>query len=131
LREAAPLGLNRPVTGDEGSLREQPVLAVDEDGDAIVVRLRGDLDLYNVEQVRAALAGAVDRTPARLVVDLDQVDFVDSTALGALVEARRGLGAGAFRVAAPRPEVRRALEVSGLDRHLDVRTSVDAALAPD
>jgi len=119
------------VTGEGGIRREQPVLRVDADGDALVVRLGGDLDLYNVEQVRAALAGAVDRAPARLVVDLEQVEFVDSTALGALVEARRGLGDGAFRLAAPQPEVRRALEVSGLDRHLDVRATVDEALTAE
>jgi anti-sigma B factor antagonist len=119
------------VTREGGIRREQPVLGVDEHGDAIVVRLGGDLDLYNVEQVRAALAGALDRAPARVVVDLELVEFLDSTALGALVEARRGLGAGAFRLAAPQPEVRRALEVSGLDRHLDVRATVDEALAAE
>jgi anti-anti-sigma factor len=119
------------VTEDEGIRREQPVLRVDEERDAIVVRLGGDLDLYNVEQVRAALGGAVDRAPTRVVVDLEQVEFVDSTALGALVEARRGLGRGAFRLAAPQPEVRRALEVSGLDRHLDVRATVDEALSAE
>jgi anti-anti-sigma factor len=119
------------VTEDEGIRREQPVLRVDEHGDAIVVRLGGDLDLYNVEQVRAALAGAADRAAGRVVVDLEQVEFVDSTALGALVEARRGLGGGAFRLAAPQPEVRRALEVSGLDRHLDVCATVDEALSAE
>jgi anti-sigma B factor antagonist len=105
-------------------------MSVDEVGNALVVRLAGDLDLYNVEQVKAALAAAVDRGPAGLVVDLAEVEFVDSTALGALVEARRAQGAG-FRLASPQVEVRRALEVSGLDRHLDVRDSVDEALAPE
>jgi anti-sigma B factor antagonist len=105
-------------------------VSVDEVGDALVVRLSGDLDLYNVEQVKAALAAAVDRGPARLVVDLTAVEFVDSTALGAFVEARRAHGAG-FRLASPQLEVRRALEVSGLDRHLDARDSVDEALAAE
>jgi anti-sigma B factor antagonist len=115
--------------GDERP-RDQPVVSVDEAGDGLVVRLAGDLDLYNVEQVKAALAATVDRRPERLVVDLEAVEFMDSTALAALVEARRAHGAG-FRLAAAQPEVRRALEVSGLDRHLDARDTVDEALAAE
>ena len=55
--------------------------------------------------------------------------FVDSTVLGALVEARSGIGGDAFAPAAPGLEVRRALEVSGLDRHFAVFDRVETALA--
>jgi anti-anti-sigma factor len=112
-------------------LREQPVLGVDEVDGAIVVRLGGELDLYNAEQVRAALAGAIAREPARLVIDVTQVEFLDSTALSVLVEARRKLSAGQLRLAGPPPDTRRALEVSGLDRHLNVHDTVDDALRGD
>jgi anti-anti-sigma factor len=117
------------VEGDQGDrLREQPVLSVDEAGTALVVRLGGDLDLYNAEQVRAALAGAADRRPSRIVVDLSEVEFIDSTALGVLIEAHRNLGGDGFHVASPQTEVGRALQISGVDRHLKVHDSVDAAL---
>ena len=108
-------------------LREQPVVSVERAGDAVVVKLAGDLDLYNTEQVRAALASAADGSPERLVVDVSEVDFVDSTALGALIDAHRRLQYG-LRVAAPQDAVRRALQVSGLDRHLKVHDTVDDAL---
>ena len=55
-------------------------------------------------------------------LDLAEVTFVDSTVLGALVEARSKLGGDAFALAAPGLEVRRALEVSGLDRHFTIET---------
>ena len=56
--------------------------------------------------------------------------FVDSTTLGAFVEARAALAGGdAFVLAAPGLEVRRALEVSGLDRHFAVRDTLESALA--
>jgi anti-sigma B factor antagonist len=122
--------LNRCVSEGDVQPRKQPVISVDEVGDALVVRLGGDLDLYNVEQVKAGLAAAVDRGPTRLVVDLAEVEFVDSTALGAFVEARRAHGDG-FRLASPQAEVRRALEISGLNRHLDARDTVDEALAAE
>lgn len=111
----------------EERLREEPVVSVDNIGGAIVVRLAGDLDLYNVDQVRAALAGAIDRSPSRLVVDLAEVEFIDSTALGALIDAHRSADGGLY-VATPQDPIRRALQISGIDRHLKVHDSVDAAL---
>jgi anti-sigma B factor antagonist len=118
------------VTEDSASLsRERPVLGVETIGVAIVVRLGGELDLYNVDQVRAALETAISKRPGAVVVDLAQVEFIDSTALGALVEARSKIGNGALRLASPQLATRRTLKVSGLDRHLPVHDSVEAALA--
>jgi anti-sigma B factor antagonist len=114
--------------GDEAPLRERPVLSVDNVGTAVVVRLGGELDLYNAEQVRAALAAAAE-SPLAVIVDLGQVEFVDSTALSVLVETRAKLKDGVLRLASPQLEVARALRVSGLDRHLAVHDSVDDALA--
>lgn len=111
-------------------LREQPVIAVEQDGEAYVVRLGGELDLYNVEQVRTALLGVADKAPERLVLDLAEVEFIDSTALGALIEARASLpNRRGLLLAAPNLDTRRALQVSGLDRHLPVHDSVGDALA--
>lgn len=111
----------------EERLRDEPVVSVDTVGDAVVVRLAGDLDLYNAEQVRAALNGALDGSPARLVVDVTEVEFLDSTALGVLIDAHRRANGG-LRVAHPQDPIRRALQISGLDRHLKVHDTVDDAL---
>jgi anti-anti-sigma factor len=93
-----------------------------------VIRLGGELDLYNADEVRAALTQAIDEKPGRVVVDMSEVEFVDSTALGVLIEARSKLGADGLRLAAPQLETRRTLQVSGLDRHLPVHETVDDAL---
>lgn len=110
-------------------MRERPVLGVDNVGPAVVIRLGGEIDLYNSEEVRAALARAADDEPSFVVVDFTQVDFVDSTVLGVLIEARSRLGERGLRIAGPQVETMRALKVSGLDRHLAVFDSVEAALA--
>ncbi len=96
---------------------------------AVVLSLGGELDLYNAEEIRTGLAEAIASRPRCVVVDLAEVEFVDSTALGVLVEARSQLGPDGLRLAAPGPETRRALQVSGLDRHLPVHETVDDALA--
>jgi anti-sigma B factor antagonist len=116
--------------GEHEGLREPPVSGVERTDDAVVVRLSGELDLYNAHEVRAALLDACAAGPERLVVDLSAVQFVDSTMLGALVEARTKLAnKQAFLLAAPGDETRRALEISGLDRHFAVHETVEGALA--
>ena len=107
-----------------------PVAGIDRRDSATVIRLAGELDLHNASVVRGALLDEVGGKPQRLVVDLGAVRFIDSTALGVLIEARTRLeNRHAFLLAAPRLEARRALEVSGLDRHFAVHDTVDQALA--
>ena len=114
------------------SLHQHPVLSIKREDGACVVRLAGELDLYNANDVRQALFDACADRPERLVVDLGEVDFVDSTALGVLIEARTKLtNKRAFILAAPGLETRRALEISGLDRHFSVHETVPAALAAE
>jgi anti-sigma B factor antagonist len=110
-------------------LREPPVRAVETVDTAVVVRLAGELDLYNAGEIRDAIGGAIASSPRRVVVDLAEVAFIDSTALGVLIEARARVGGDRLALAAPRHETRRTLEVSGLDRHLALYDTVDDALA--
>jgi anti-sigma B factor antagonist len=105
------------------------VQSVEKRDRATVVSLAGELDLYNAEDVRAALLEACGDEPDVLVLDLAEVTFVDSTALGVLIEARSRLAdRNGFRLAAPGLETRRALEVSGLDKHFSVFDTVADAL---
>ena len=109
--------------------REAAVTGVDTRDGVVVVSLAGELDLYNAEEVRSALLEACAGEPAVLVVDLGEVTFIDSTALGVLIEARSRMADGQrFRLAGPGIETRRALEVSGLDRHFLVHDTVPEAL---
>jgi anti-sigma B factor antagonist len=109
--------------------RESAVAGIDRRDGAVVVSLAGELDLYNAEDVRSALLDACAGEPELLVVDLEEVRFIDSTALGVLTEARSTMpDRRSFRLAAAGLETRRALEVSGLDRHFNVHDTVAEAL---
>ena len=119
---------DRSINAESG-VRKDPVLGVDAVGRACVVRLGGELDLYNASELREALNGACADSPDRVVVDLEEVEFIDSTALGVLIEARTKLeNRRAFLLASPALETRRALQISGLDRHFTVLESVSDAL---
>jgi anti-sigma B factor antagonist len=111
------------------NLGEHPVSSVHRVDGALVVHLIGELDLYNAPALRESLAALVAEAPSRVVIDLEQVEFVDSTALGVLIEARSRLDEPrGFLLAAPGIETNRALQVSGLDRHLGVHATVEEAL---
>jgi anti-anti-sigma factor len=111
-------------------LHQPTVRSVEARGDAVVVHLRGELDLYSAEELRAALANAIASAPSRIVVEMSDVAFMDSTAFSVLLEARSKLGdTGELLLAGPQIDTRRALQVSGLDRRLPVHASVDEALA--
>lgn len=114
---------------DDTTLNENPVGEIERRNGAVIVHLVGELDLYNAPEVRRALLDVCAEEPERLVVDLEEVEFVDSTALGVLIEARSRLAnRRSFLLAAPGLETHRALQISGLDQHLSVHETVDDAL---
>ena len=118
------------VEGSDGTagIREDPVAGIERTDGFVVIRLAGELDLYNASTVREALLACCAEAPERLIVDLSAVKFIDSTALGVLIEARSRLAnRRTFLLAAPGLETRRALEISGLDRHFAVHDSVEHA----
>jgi anti-sigma B factor antagonist len=115
-------------TDDVAGIREDPVAGIERNDGFVVVSLAGELDLYNASAVREALVECCNESPERLIVDLSAVKFIDSTALGVLIEARtRLVNRKGFLLAAPGVETRRALEISGLDRHFAVHETVEAA----
>ena len=117
-------------SNETAGLRENPIAGIERLDDVVVVKLAGELDLYNASAVREVLLECCAEAPARLVVELSEVTFIDSTALGVLIEARTRLAnRRGFLLAAPGLETRRALEISGLDRHFGVHASLDEAIA--
>ncbi len=115
-------------TDETAGVREDPVAGIERNDGYVVVSLAGELDLYNANAVREALLECCAESPERLIVDLSAVKFIDSTALGVLIEARTRLAnKKGFLLAAPGLETRRALEISGLDRHFSVHDSLEQA----
>lgn len=92
------------------------------DASGLVLRPSGDLDVATVDGFRASVDAALAHEPKALVVDLADVDFLDSSALGVLaiaLKAQRTRDA-AIAVVNPKPIVKRALDVVGLSVLLDV-----------
>jgi anti-sigma B factor antagonist len=103
--------------------------------DAVVVRVRGDVDSISVGELNSELTAALGlagELPARLlVIDLEPVTFFGSAGLNAVFDCReKALAAGtAIRLVADTNEyVLRPLEVTKLDRVFEVHPTVADAL---
>ena len=92
-----------------------------------LVRVSGELDLYTAPEFERAL-DTNGTAAARVVVDLRECTFIDSTALGILIAADRHNGGNGLLIVASGLEVLRAFEVSGLDRRLKLHPTVESAL---
>jgi anti-sigma B factor antagonist len=95
-----------------------------------VLSLAGEIDLYTAPRLQAELTKALSGAgPTWVVVDMSGVEFCDSTGMNVLLAAHR-LAAergGGLALAAPRPPVRKILDLTGLQ---SVFTVYDDLAAP-
>ncbi len=98
---------------------------------APVFTLGGSLDIATSPTLRAALIDAADREQHEIIVDLSDLEFLDSTGLGALIGAHKRAGehGGAVRLVAQEGQILRLLRITGLLDVFAVYPSVDAAVA--
>ena len=105
------------------SLNWQPFsITVTSDGDRATVVLRGELDLSGTDRVNEVLEQAEQPPTKLLVLDLSQLDFIDSTGLEIILRAARRAHDNGGRLIVSRPSryVKRLLEMTAIDQSLDV-----------
>jgi anti-sigma B factor antagonist len=101
--------------------------------DVYVVRVAGEVDMSHEEELRSELRAAVEAETNGIVVDLTACEFIDSSAIRALLlsreEKNRNPDRESLAVAASSEQILRILEVMGLDKVLAVEPTVDQAAA--
>ena len=100
-------------------------------GDVAVVVVQGEVDLFTAPQLHEALISGIEDGVQRLIVDLSEAPFIDSTGLGVLVAALRRLQSrgGHVDVVCGRANVVRTFEVSGLLGAFGLYATREEALA--
>lgn len=100
-------------------------------GAAVVVALPREIDLANAGRVGEDLAAAFAPGISLVVADMSGTKFCDTSGIRELVMAHKRAKASniGFRVVAGPGEVRRILEILGLDTVLAIYPQLDAALA--
>ena len=94
-----------------------------------VLSVAGEVDLATAPRLREALATMVAEGHLKVVVDLTDTDFLDSTGLGALVTGLKRVRAkgGDMKVVCTSPRVCKVFEITSIDKVVPVFTSVDEA----
>ena len=101
------------------------------DGDRHVVAVRGEIDLFTAPELKAALGEAIEAGRSRIVVDLSDTTFLDSTALGVLIGTVKRLRSrdGRLTIVNTDASIAKTFEITGLDQIFTIRGTREDALA--
>jgi len=106
------------------------------DGGVRLLEIHGELDLSTATQLEGPLEEAVAADDASVLIDLADCQFIDSTGIALIVRAWQRVdaaagngGKGGLVLCCQNEQVRRVLEVTGLEHSLRVFETRDAALA--
>ena len=100
------------------------------DGDTHVIVLGGEVDLYTAPEFKERMVELIDGGKTRIVVDLSEATFIDSTTLGVLVGGVKRLrpSGGALALVCTDQNITKIFEITGLDRVFPIHATREEAL---
>src|SRR6059036_2906617 len=109
----------------EFALTEDPL-----DADRHVVAVRGEIDLFTAPELKQKLTDAIEGGKSRIVVDLTDTTFLDSTALGVLIGAVKRLRSrdGRLTIVNVDENIAKTFEITGLDQIFPISATRDEAI---
>jgi anti-sigma B factor antagonist len=95
-----------------------------------IVSLNGALNARSAEEAKQTFRNLVDQGVTKVIVNLQEVPFIDSSGLAALVSGLKTLGGEAsnLKLAAPQSQARLLFELTMFDRVFEIHDTVDGAL---
>jgi len=101
-----------------------------------VIAVRGELDLSTAPELEGPLEEAVAAGDTSVLIDLTECEFIDSTGIALIVRAWQrldvsadGEGSGRVVLCSYNDQVRRVLEITGLELSIPIHGTRDEALA--
>jgi anti-sigma B factor antagonist len=96
-----------------------------------VIEVSGEIDVYTAPRLRETLVSLVEAGNNRLIVDMEGVEFLDSTGLGVLVGGLKRVRAhdGGIDLVCTQGRILRIFRITGLSNVFSIFDSVDEALA--
>lgn len=106
-------------------------LQVRRQGDHAVLEVAGEIDVYTAPKLREKLIELVNEGAYHLVVDLERVDFLDSTGLGVLVGGLKRVRnhEGSLKLVCTQDKILKIFRITGLTKVFAIHASVDDAVA--
>lgn len=96
-----------------------------------VITLEGEVDVYTAPQLKQQMITLLEAGTKQMLIDLTQVEYFDSTALGVLIGGLKRMRErdGNLALVCPSPRIRRVFEITGLDKIFDIYNTMDDAKA--
>ena len=103
------------------------------DADPQVVAVAGEIDLFTAPEFKQRVSAPIDEGRTRVVVDLTDTTFIDSSSLGVLIGAHRRLRRldGTLVIVCSNDAIAKTFRITGLDGVFTIVTTVDEALNGD
>jgi len=100
------------------------------DAERHVVAVRGEIDLFTAPELKQKLTDAIEGGKTRIVVDLSETTFLDSTALGVLIGAVKRLRSrdGRLTIVNVDDNIAKTFEITGLDQIFPISATRDEAV---
>lgn len=97
-------------------------ISIREHGDNKIIGVSGEVDLYNVSELKNALFGLTDGSNSSVVVDMKEVNYMDSSGIGALVAGQKKMKAhnGSFALMNISDDVLNILKLATLDKFFKI-----------
>src|SRR6266540_613282 len=101
------------------------------EGERTVVEVGGEIDVYTAPKLREKLIELVNAGEYHHVVDLEKVDFLDSTGLGVLVGGLKRVRThnGSLKLVCTQDKILKIFRITGLTKVFSIHDSVDDAIA--
>ena len=100
-------------------------------GSIEVVDVEGEVDIYTAQRLRDLLIELVSENRYRIIVNLEKVEFLDSTGLGVLVGGRKRVRAhdGSLDLVCTQERILKIFRITGLTKVFSIHETVDQAIA--
>lgn len=106
-------------------------LKIEENGPVVVVVVKEErLDAHNSDHLKQELSRLFEAGKTKLVVDLKEVRFIDSSGLGALVSGFKNASSrqAGLKLSSLQSQVKSMFELTRLQRVFDIYTTIDEAI---
>ena len=94
------------------------LVATDKEANLPIIKVRGEIDIYTCSQLREALSKTIEESTQHLILDLEELQYIDSTGLGTIAHSAQIIEGknGTIYILCNKPQIKKIFEVSGLPK---------------
>lgn len=92
-----------------------------------ILKVEGEVDVYTAPKLKSRILSLIDNQQYHMIIDLNGVDFMDSSGLGVLVGGLKRVGPhdGSITLVLNRPNILKIFRITGLDKVFKIYGSVE------